>query len=302
LAIALLIVLSFWMWIYPPAWLKFPQAPVGSTNSSEKSDQLVADRLAILLSPESQRSGTLKLEEETIDDAKLNAQFTVSFSVLQEIGYRISDEQIAEAENELLGLVTQLNELSDEEKLKFLNFFVESMRSSVIIPEAIVAFERLWSMLEKSTDVGLAASQILAPHYTTYYENTFAIKHFENIIDLGNELNTPQLGDLSKSYFRMHQYEEAIPFLHQYIDTVSSTNSTVDRLPFSQLFESYFRLGELAEAEIVGLRIIEEYNELQDWKDMQQFYESIGDLEGLQGHRNNAKAKGLLNNEGRWLE
>jgi len=301
LALFLLVSLSVYLWLNRSSTFDSSQVTSGSAGPDENSSLAVADSSLTESSSSAQRSGNTNIDVGSLDNGDTNAQFSVSMNVLLEIGFRISVEQMADAENELLGLVTQLNELTDEEKLDFLTFFVDQMVDAPINPESIVAFEQLWSQLDKSDDTDLAASQILGPHYTAYYENTFAINHFENIVSLGAELNSSQQRDLSNTYFRMHQYTEAIPLIHEYIEEETGANREVQRLPFSQLFEAYYRTGSLAEAEVVGLRILEEYNELQDWKDMQQFYESIGDANGLELHINNAKEQGVLGSEGQWM-
>jgi len=63
-----------------------------------------------------------------------------------------------------------------------------------------------------------------------------------------------------------------------------------------------YRIGDFENAETVGLFMLEQFTDIQDWKDMQQFYESIDDLAGLEQHMNSATARGLLSPSEEWID
>lgn len=118
----------------------------------------------------------------------------------------------------------------------------------------------------------------------------------------GGEIDAILLQNLSHAYFGMHQYDQAIPYLLQTINFQFSNNQSVERPIFSELFEAYYRVGDLENAETVGIEILGQFNDIQDWKDMQQFYESTGDSNGLKTHMENARTRGLVSRDSQWIE
>lgn len=230
------------------------------------------------------------------------ALFQNSFDVLLEIAQRISVEQMSEANNELQALLIKLNELEDEQKLAFLEFFVSYMNDNVFNPEAVTAFDQLWSDLDMDIATRLMASSILAPHYLQHYEIQFAIDHYEHILQLRGSLETEQFRDLSVALFRMGEYEQAIPYLQEHMTLNNAASNSIARLQYSHLFEAYYRIGDLAGADLIGQEILARFDDLQDWKDMQQFYESIGDQRSLTNHMQDARQHGYVSRDGDWIE
>jgi len=238
--------------------------------------------------------------QESIDE--ILPAHLAAFDVLLEIGIRIAVEQVDEAENELNALVSQLNKLSDDEKLAFLNFFVNHMINNVFNPEAVMAFDQLWSMLDMNPSTRLAAATLLGPHYLDSYEFEFAIQHFNTISQLAGGLDSVQSRDISHAYFQLHQYQQVIGYILDHIEAQTTQNGEVARREYSHLFEAYYRTGNYDDAETIGLFILGRYADVQDWKDMQQFYESINDREGLDSHLNQARAGGLLGQDSDWID
>lgn len=233
---------------------------------------------------------------------RISAGHQINFEVLLEIGARIAEAQMSEAQNELDALLNRLNALSDAEKFAFMEYFVVKLDGQVFNPEAVVAFNQLWLQLELTDETRLSAAEILGPAYFTYYENEFAITQYEVIERLTASLSSEQNQQLSRAHSRMGAATAAIPYLEAYIETELVSGGEIPRRDFSNLFDAYYQTGDYSKAESIGLTALQRFDDIQDWKDLQLFYESIDDREGLARHREKAREQGHMSRDGDWIE
>lgn len=261
--------------------------PIASGNSNTENNSRREDAV----SPPS-------ADQSTLNDLSNLARI----DVLTEIGKRLTEEQYTEAENELSAMLDKLDSLSDAEKSAFLDFFIAYTSNNFIEPESVTAFDQLWSMLDMDPELRRTSSRKLGLHWVDSYELALGIPLLENVIASGGEIDATLTQSLAHAYFGMHQYDQAIPYFLQTIDLQFSQNQSVEREVFSELFEAYYRVGDLESAETVGIEILAQFNDIQDWKDMQQFYESTGDSNGLNTHMENARTRGFVSRDSDWVE
>lgn len=228
-------------------------------------------------------------------------QNTSYIDAMKEIAARISEGQYEEGENELNALVWLIDPLPDYEKYAFLEYFIEYSQNNAFNPEVISAFDALWSNLAMDLQTKLNSAKLLTSHYANTYEFAFAIDHFNVLTEFAAEIDAELYRDIAYAQFGMGRYLEALPNLIEHIDLQSGQGFNVDRREYSMLFESYYRTDNFREAELVGNLILDHYNDIQDWKDMQQFYVATGNESGLESLLSRADDLGLLNPSGEWF-
>jgi tetratricopeptide (TPR) repeat protein len=253
-------------------------------------------------SPTASSSSSPTIPQTPGSENQYSPTHLATFDVLTEISKRIAVEQYDEAENEIDALVTKLDSQSDEQKRELLVFLMDYVQNNPFDPEAVTAFNQLWNTLSMSSELRLESSQLLGAHYVAAYEFSFAIEQFEGFIAQGGEPNSAQLRDLSHAHFQMHEYQQAIPYLLDYFDSSHAQDQPAARGAYSELFEAYYRLGDLDAAETVGKQLLEQFDDIQDWKDMQLFYEATDNAAALQTHMENARVHGFVSRDDAWIE
>lgn len=223
-------------------------------------------------------------------------------ATLNEIAARISEGQFEEGENELRALQQLIDVLSDAEKYAFLEFFIDYSQTHVFNPEVITAFDVLWSNLELDDRTKRLSTQRLASHYANSYEFVLAMNQFDILSQLGVNFDAGLHRDVAYAQFGLGEYLAAVPNLIKHIELQTGQGNSVDRREYSMLFESYYRTGNPERAEQIGMLLLEHYNDIQDWKDMRQFYQTTGNAAGLKSLLSRARRSGLLNQNGEWLD
>ena len=227
---------------------------------------------------------------------------TSYITTLMEIAARIPEGQFIEGENELRALYQLIDPLSDAGKYAFLEYFIDYSQNNIFNSEVVTAFDALWSSLEIDARTKLLSAQLLASHYSSSYEFALALNQFDNLSQLGANLDAGLHRDMAYAQFGLGLYPEAVPNLVEHIELQTAQGMSVNRREYSMLFESYYRTNNIEEAEQIGMLLLEHYNDLQDWKDMQQFYEATRDDAGLESLLTRASQFGLLNENGQWLD
>ncbi|NKB32508.1 MAG: hypothetical protein GKR91_05360 [Pseudomonadales bacterium] len=241
--------------------------------------------------------------EGQISSREYAPQHLSVFDVLMEIARRIAEVQISEAENELNALGQTLNNWTGEEKIEFLNFFVRYMNDgNAFNPEAILAFDQVWNSISLDQTLRIASAEILASHYIKFYEFDFAIAQYEVLLNNQIDLNATQLDGYSRALFQMNDYQTSINAMLLLIDVQQAAQEPIAREIHSRLFEAYFRPGDVSQAEQVGQIILDSFEDIQDWKDMEQFYLATENEAGLQAHFERARAAGLMDEAGDWID
>lgn len=227
--------------------------------------------------------------------------FVSALEAIQEVGFRLSEQQLNEASNEQQALLESLNRMSEQEKLAFAEFFIEFIDSNPINPDAIVAFSELWGSMELTESARTAAAMKLAPQFLSEFEFMLAIEQYQLVETGAGTLTAQQQSELAQAKFAMSQYADAIPLLQEFMNHELLAGRSVERIHYSRLFESYFRLGDFAQAEAIGLQLLRESDDIQDWKDMEQFYLATDNDSGVAAHLLAAYDKGLLDAAGNWV-
>lgn len=249
---------------------------------------------------QSNRSALYSAQSET-GSSIYASEHLATFDVLLEIAARLSEVQIEEADNEIAALVSTIDQWNAEEQNAFLDFFIQYMNDgNGFNPEAIVAFNSLWNALSLDEEQRIYSAEKLASHYLQFYEFAFAIAQFEILLSESGNLNSQHWDEYARALFQLGDFEMAINASLEHIDLQYSAGNEVARETQSRLFEAYFRSGAIERAEQVGLIILDQYEDLQDWKDMEQFYLATENATGLTQHLERAKEAGLLDENGNW--
>lgn len=268
-----------------------------SSSLADSSIESVETEIA-----QANRSASLLVQAEA-ESETYASEHLATFDVLLEIAARLSEVQIIEADNEIAALVSTIDQWSAEEQIAFFDFFIQYMDDgNGFNPEAIVAFNSLWNALSLDEETRLYSAEILASHYLRFYEFSFAIPQFEILLTARGDLSSEHWNEYARALFQMGDFESAINASLEHIDMQYNAGSEVERETQSRLFEAYFRSGDTERAEQVGLIILDQYEDIQDWKDMEQFYLATDNAVGLSQHHERATDAGILDENGNWIE
>ncbi len=228
-------------------------------------------------------------------------QYAAYVDVLKEIAARISEGQLTEGEDELLALVQTLDASSEANKREFLRYFIDYSNNNAFNPEIVTAFDAVWAQLTVTNELRMESATTLASHFANSYEFTYALEQFDILTGFGVALDATQLRDLGYAQFSLQQYHDAAGSLLDHMDRQTALGAGVDRREYSMLFESYYREGALEEAEAIGNAMLDYFDDIQDWKDMQTFYVATGNEDGLNGLESRAMELDLMSADGDWV-
>lgn len=224
------------------------------------------------------------------------------YRVISEVQRRFEEGQFEEGLNELNALYAGFEELSDFERATVLNFYTNALLANEMYPEAILAFEQILEVEDLRPDIRLRALKSLGQLNVQQTNYEGAVEYYDEWLIESGERDPDVLLDLANSHYRLNQYSEAVSPLIEHIDILYTQEEEVDRNKLGLLNVLALETNDWESAAWVTEIMVEQYNSVSDWKNLEAIYVELGDEARRAELMTDARAAGLLDDSGNWLE
>lgn len=205
-----------------------------------------------------------------------------------------SEGNIDQAARILAKLYEEIEFLSLEDKQSlFVNY------SDLLIQlgsnyEAIQVLEQLLSIPNLASNIELTALNSLGETLMEQEEWPAAEEKFKSWLEKSDVRNAELLWNLSYTYYQQELWEEAIPPAIEHINLSLAEGQEISRERLMYLTALAYSAEDFENAAWVTKVMINEFNEVRDWRNLMAIYDTLGDEAGKDQLLHDAEEAGVI--------